>query len=466
MHLAAGLALRIVKTGDALRLLWSAVEANRTALTAPFGPGETSRPITIPEQFFEDQHRLALQRVVDAVRRDAPRVYTRFAGSASLSHAIVRRLEDETERPTLARIIEVLDEDSRVNQRWLIGSPLANLKPPNRVVPLADEAALIPTDPDPDWQGFSESTVPSGFEIRAHLGDWILPRPQWFQATEHRAALDTRVTASLVTVEQGTRNAARDVARTRAGYALAVWTLEPQDTDRRYIWPTEGIWGPQPHLDLGQTDKPFEPDMFTRRSSQSSRIIEHAPWTLPEDDDILRLPFDAMARAETSLAARAILASARAFYLAARFPSDLTLSERYMYLYTSIATLCEERDSFSTKAMLRRWDCLRSALGLHRELIEAGYQDGQLLEAEELLKHVRDMAAHAADSGLVNLGYPPDKSRVFAGNAAVRGDRLSRAMLVSDLRPLLYMVRVALRTVLHRVADTAWNEAAFEELFV
>jgi hypothetical protein len=265
------------ETGDALRLLWDAVEANRAALNAPFAPGETARPITIPEHFFEEAHRQALQRVVDAVRTDAPGVYNRFAGSASISHAIVRRLEDESERPTLARVIEMLDEDSSLDQRWLIGTPLANLKPPNRVVPLTDGAALIPTEPDPDFKRFSDSTVPSRFELRAHLGDWISPRPQWFQATEQRVALDTRVMASLVSVEQGTRNAARDVARTRAGYALGVWTLEQQDTELHYVWPTEGIWGPQPYVDMGQIDKPFEPNMFTRRTSQSGRIIEHGP---------------------------------------------------------------------------------------------------------------------------------------------------------------------------------------------
>jgi hypothetical protein len=186
---------------------------------------------------------------------------------------------------------------------------------------------------------------------------------------------------------------------------------------------------------------------------------------LPDDNDILRLPFEAMARAESSPAARAVLAASRALYLAARFPTDLTLSERYLQLYTAIATLCEA-DDFSTKLMLRRWNCLRTALGLHRELIEAGYQYSQLLEAEELLKHVRDMAAHAADSGLVNLGYPPEEVRDFAGKTEVRGERLSRAMLVSDLRPLLYMVRVALRTVLHRLADAGWDGATFDELFV
>src|SRR5688572_15667001 len=119
-----------MKTGDALRLLWGAVEANRAALNAPFAPGETSRPITIPEHLFEEANWQALQCVVDAVRRDAPGVYNRFAGSASIGHAIVRRLEDESERPTLARVIKMLAEDASPDQRWLIGTPLANLKPP------------------------------------------------------------------------------------------------------------------------------------------------------------------------------------------------------------------------------------------------------------------------------------------------------------------------------------------------
>jgi hypothetical protein len=38
-------------------------------------------------------------------------------------------------------------------------------------------------------------------------------------------------------------------------------------------------------------------------------------------------------------------------------------------------------------------------------------------------------------------------------------------MLVSDLRPLLYLVRLALRAVPHRMAENEWAEAAFEEQF-
>jgi hypothetical protein len=163
--------------------------------------------------------------------------------------------------------------------------------------------------------------------------------------------------------------------------------------------------------------------------------------------------------------ARALLAAARALYLAARFPSDLTLSERYFHLFTAIATLCEEGDSFSTKVMLQRWKRLRNSLALHDELAAAGYQQKQLVEAEELLKHVRDMAAHAADSGLINLGYPPERTRAFAGKVSVRGERLSRAMLLSDLRPLLYTVRIALRRVAHGMSERQWDDAAFEDLF-
>jgi hypothetical protein len=455
-----------MKTGDALGLLWSAIEANRAALNAPFAPGEVSRPMTFPEQFFEGEHRRALQRVVDAVRRDAPTIYNRFAGSLSLGHAVVRRLEDEAQRPTLARVIEMLDAESNPDQRWLVATPLANLAAPNRVVPLAESAALIPTNPDPELKRFSETDVPSGFDLRAHLGDWTTPRTQWLRASERRNAIDTRVTASLVTIERGARVAARDLAATRAGYALAMWTLEPQDTDVRYVWPTVGIWGPQPHLDLGQTDKPFEPELFGGRTSPSSRIIEHAHWRLPDDDHVLRLPFDAMLEADDSSAARAVLAAARAQYLAARFPSDQTLSERYFHLFTAIATLCEGGDSFSTRLTLQRWERLRKALALHEELAAAGYQKKQLVEAEELLKHVRDMAAHAADSGLINLGYPPKRMRAFARNVTIRGERLSRAMLVSDLRPLLYMTRLAVRTVAHRLASKRWSETAFAEMFI
>ena len=66
---------------------WSAVEANRAARNAPFAPGETSRPFTLPENRFEDKHWEALQRVIDAVRRDAPAIYNRFAAAQSLGRS-------------------------------------------------------------------------------------------------------------------------------------------------------------------------------------------------------------------------------------------------------------------------------------------------------------------------------------------------------------------------------------------
>lgn len=453
-----------MKTPEVLRLLWSAVEANRAAQRAPFAPGETARPITSPTAYFTDDHWNALQRLVNAVRRDAPAIYNRFAGSSTISHTIVRKLDEETECPSLARIIELLSDESGGEQRWLIATPLANLAVPNRIVPLSDVAALCPAEPDSNWTSASESTVTSGFDLRTHLGDWLSVRPQWLKAGRRPAPIDTRVTAALVTVEDGTRNAVQDIARTRAGYALAVWTLEQQDTDRRYIWPTEGIWGPQPNLDLGQTIKPFEPDMFAPRSSSSSRIIEHGAWQLA-DDETLRLPFQAMRHAHDAPHALAVLAAARALYLAARFPSDLTVSERHLQLFTAVATLCETDGSFSTKAMLKRWRKLRSGLDLHRELLLAGYSTNQLVTAEEHLKHVRDMAAHAPDSVLINLGYPAERIRTFSGNQSISGEQLSRAMLLSDLRPLLYIVRLALMTVIRRMAEADWDRAAFDGLF-
>jgi hypothetical protein len=54
----------------------------------------------------------------------APHVYNRFAGSTSIGHAVVRRLDGENERPMLAGVIEMLDRDSSGDQ-WLQASDRA-----------------------------------------------------------------------------------------------------------------------------------------------------------------------------------------------------------------------------------------------------------------------------------------------------------------------------------------------------
>jgi hypothetical protein len=454
-----------MKTGDAIRLLWAAVEKNRSAQSAPFAVGEETRPITFPTAYFGAAHWSAVQQVSHAVRRDRPSVYNRFAGPVTVAHAIIRALDGEATRPTLTKLIELLDAETSEERRWLVGTPVANLAVPNTILPLSPTAALCPTEPDPDWQPFGDSTVVPGFDLRQHLGDWLSPRPQWIQGTERRSALDTRVTAMLVSIEEGTLAAAREIARTRTGFALGMWTLALQPDGARYVWPADAVWGPQPHLDLGQIDKPFEPGLFTRRSSQSSQIIEHGSWVLPDDEVLLRAPFSAMQVMTEHHSARAVLAASRALYRAARFPSDLTVTERHLHLYTAIATLCEAPDSFSTKQMLARWQALSEQLGLHAEIVNASYRDEQITQALVHLKHVRDMAAHGADSVLVDLGYPAGQTRRFAGDAQMTGEVLSRAMLLTDLRPLLYILRRALRDVAAEMHRRDWDDDAFEALF-
>lgn len=452
-----------MKTNEAIHLVWTAVEANRAALNAPFEPGETARAITSPYDHFTDQHWAALSWVAAAVRRDRPDVYNQFAGPARIGHAIVEALNGQPQRATLAELIDLLTAQNSDEAQWIVASPIANLDVPNRVVELAPRVVLMPTNSDPDWKPWEEDPdAPSTLDLRRALGDSVSVRAQWLKTTWRPGPLDTRVTAALITVERGTRSLARDLARTRIAYALPFWTLGVQPDGRRYIWPSDGIWGPQPHFDLGQIDKQFEPQAFGPRSSQSGAIIEHATWKLADDERVLRRPFDAMASGSSG--ALAVLASCRARYLAARFPSDLTVTERHMHLYTAISTLCEPPGTFSTREALDRWLTLVRRFDLHAD-VSRGISEAQLTDAYARLRDIRDMAAHAGDSALVNLGYPADVNRSFAARRVVAGDQLSRAMLLTDLRPLMYIVRRALYEVVKWMSDRGWEDAQFEALF-
>jgi hypothetical protein len=97
-------------------------------------------------------------------------------------------------------------------------TPLANVRLSETFVPIDDRTVLVKPLEDPDWApGFSAGgDQPDRIEVMRLLGDYLLPNARFMKGTFLPAALDTRIGAALVTVEQGTESVALHRARTVA----------------------------------------------------------------------------------------------------------------------------------------------------------------------------------------------------------------------------------------------------------
>src|SRR5205823_2681746 len=102
--------------------------------------------------------------------------------------------------------------------------PLLNVVPPRETVALAEGAMLVRTDhvlrDEPRWGPYLKDQG----AIRRHLGEELVPRNRWLRAVPTRdVPLDTRITAALLLVEEGTEELAVSLAATRARLAVAMW---------------------------------------------------------------------------------------------------------------------------------------------------------------------------------------------------------------------------------------------------
>src|SRR5262249_29898043 len=157
-------------------------------------------------------------------------------------------------------------------------------------------------------------------------------------ASPHRDGvdIDTRQTASLLLVEEGTEALAISLAETRAKYALAMWCVlsPPKRTARsRPLWPSASSLAPAPYLELGAIHKAFHPKHSAGGSRKGASITEYGPYKLTRAEAVLRAPFDALRKARRdNHCALALLSACRSLHLALSFPSDFERTERVMHL--------------------------------------------------------------------------------------------------------------------------------------
>ncbi len=453
-------------SGFELGALQAAVRRAHAEQNAPLKPEERSRPYKPLDRFFSDEDWILIRQGASAVRREYPTVFRLFASERTLMPVMVRLVvEAGDDDLPFEDLVAQLKAHAASKGPWLVGTPLANVTLAEAFVPINERTALVRPIQEHDWSPWEDSDD-SSMEIYRHFEDGMSSRPRWLQANSLLLAdLDTRHGAVLLTVEDGTAEVALDIGRTRARYALAVWTAL-RGPGRSEIFPSVGYWAPQPYIDVGQLIKEHHPGHFSSKGRTESRRIHTAEYALPEDITELSLPFKMMDAAPKHHAARALLSSAWAFHCAMRFPSEVEMTDRLFGIYTAVAALCEQEGIFDDKAVLKRWRAVRDHFDVWEELTRTGASRDDLVAAERRLGDIRNIAAHGADSVLVNLGYPTERTRLFRGGREHAGDYLAPSLLYSELHPLQWSTRRVLQHLLPAMSKADYDDEAFERCFV
>lgn len=216
--------------------------------------------------------------VVRRIRLTHNELYRRFLSEWTIFDFIVDHLA-QTDEPTLARLVAELEKFAQDETTWLVEIPLLNLVPPRESVPLPEGAMLVRTDQvrhdEPRWGPYLKDPA----AIRRHLGDELVPRNRWLRPIPTRdEPLDTRITAALLLVEEGTEELAVNLAATRARLAVAMWCLlsgPRSPRDPLQPWPTVGGWTPAAHTEFGLRRKLHARSRTRSVGERGTRITLH-----------------------------------------------------------------------------------------------------------------------------------------------------------------------------------------------
>jgi hypothetical protein len=431
-----------------------AVEAER----APPAVGEIKQILPI-ETYMQGRDWAEVWAVIDHLKERHRPTYARFLGEVTLGAAIVEELAEHPRLRTVDGLRRRLAARADAGGKWLVATPLANAILSRDVVMLGNEIMLVRLDErrsDPPGPSQAARAVLRGLDDRLPL--YLRHQP----AGSDRPELDTRATVALVSVEQVGRLLALSRARTRANYSLAMWCLLRSPTHEE-IWPSVAAWVPQPYVDIGLHNKPYEPGQWTRRTRATQRTITFAEYELPAKDEELRVPLEAMAAAPTSRWATGVLSAAWSLFLAERVPNALERADRVLHVFNARAALCEPPTPSETEAD-KRWRRLLDRLHIRRDLRRRGYQDQALQLAERRLQHARNISAHGADSFLLNFGYPAGAARKILRGPPVPRRELTLAVIAADLPPMIEIVRAATLGLVDRGRAAGWDDGVLEQL--
>jgi hypothetical protein len=450
-----------------LKRLKAAVDAAVIKSRTPPEPGVTSWPLTFPQEHLSKEEWRLLLDVGLYIRTHHRAVFKQFLYESTILDVVVDYLQSLKRAPTMPRVIAELKRKAGEQTQWLIEVPVFNLEPPTETVPLGPGAMLVTTDPDLDASRL-ESHLDDIWAVHRHLGAELTGHPRWIPATRHwPVEVDTRQTASLLLVEEGTDALAISLAETRARYALAMWCLlsPPRRTkSRRPVWPSAGAWAPSPYLKLGEIHKPYQPSRSPGGSRKGASITEYGPYKLTRNASHLQAPFDALRAARRgNHCAMALLSACRSLYVAASVPSTLERTERVMHLWAAREALSDRGRRGQGRAD-DRWDRLVANLRLRSSLSRRGYERIEVDEALETLHSLRDLATHKADNVLANLDFP-ERLTVQLNRAVVGADEISLSLIVANL-PILYVaLRTATASLTRAAIANGWDELAFHRRF-
>jgi hypothetical protein len=266
--------------------------------------------------------------------------------------------------------------------------------------------------------------------------------------------------AAILSVEEGSLALARAHATAKAQYAMAVWVVL-QPPGEWHLLPELGSWGPQPHIQTRQPDEKLSPGRSPSGGGSSAGMIrEWSPYTAPTDD-LLRVPFEAMAVRERRCA-QSLLSSSLALFQASRGTRH-QLSERLRYLGVAIEALAEKPQGAG--GAFPRWQRVAERHGVWDQLAKLGYSKGDISAIQGRLKTARDVATHGADAVLIDLGYPVGATRPLTGQRTAAGEDLAFSSLHADLSPLIYAVRWVLQMLFEITRAAGWDNNAFEAEF-
>lgn len=435
-----------------------AVEEQRRPPTEEEG-GKTAMPVVMYIDADEKGSR-ALWRVVSQLRRDEAGVYNRFVGERVLRDLVVDLVVDlhveRAEALDFQRLVKELERAAEERSRWLLAVPLANVMPPQPYVALDEQAALGLTLQDRNWDRMGAEPF-DAFTIFHHLQDRLSPDVRWRREDTRLGPLDTRRTAILYLVEDGTQTMALSVGRSRARLVLALWCLLSPPSHEE-LWPALAEWEPRPYLNHVIDHKLFDPGTWMSRERVHGRsVTEYGEYALPDDEELLRAALRIARAAPSQISARAIASAAWALNVAERDPNDLERTDELLHLVGAVEALCDTGQAEGGSA--KRWARLTERCGVWRDL-RPFYDQKELEELKRLTLDLRNITAHGSDDVLVNLGYPAESVRPMKGDRVLTGEQLAlaRASAASPvLRHAVRQVTVRLaREVLARDFDDAW----------
>lgn len=415
-------------------------------------PGETFWPLG---HFIDPAGWGHVWRTVEALKQHHHPTAARFFGDVTLGLAIVDELGDRPRLRTLRGLAECLRRRSEAGGRWLVLTPLGNTEPSPRAIRLSDQVVLMPVDE----RRLAQPSPGAMAVMRECAGDSLTPYLR-FERHADIGEVDTRITACLFSVEETSLDVARSRARTRASYCLAVWSLLNPPTDHM-AWPSVASWVPQPWVDVGIHTKPYEPGPGPKTST-TARTIENSEYPLPNESD-LQLAVEAIDAAAKSRWATAVLSAAWQLFVAARVPNALERADRMLHVICAREALCEPPVPGEGEAE-RRWNRLLNRLPIREPLWQLGYSRREVQRIESRVVQARNIAAHGADSFLLNFGYPAGTRRLTLDGRRIPARDLNLAVVAADLPPMITLVSAAVRELLLRAKRASWDDGQLEQL--